>query len=83
MDTSPWVLSEGLNGIYDCFAEPEVNAIFVQLDMMKHLQALVPKITANLASAAGRALPEHVFGRLDEANDNLQPFIEYKRPQFA
>jgi hypothetical protein len=40
-DASQWVLSEGLNGIYDCFAEPEVNEVFIKLEMMKHLQVRI------------------------------------------
>jgi hypothetical protein len=46
-------------------------------------QAVQPKIAATLQGAGGGALPEHVLARLDEANDNLEPFIDYKRPQFA
>lgn len=78
-DKSPWVLSEGLNGIFDCFAEPETNAVVRKLEMMKHLQVLAPKIAAALKSGA---LDVHVAGRLEEANLNLGPFIEYKEPQF-
>lgn len=78
-EQSPWVLSEALNGIFDCFAEPETNEVVAKLGMIKHLQVLAPKIAAALKSGA---LDAHVAGRLEEASLNLGPFLEYKEPQF-
>eukprot|EP00053_Salpingoeca_punica_P016995 m.162500 g.162500 ORF g.162500 m.162500 type:complete len:643 (-) comp17088_c0_seq5:1350-3278(-) len=82
VDQSLWVLAEGLNSIFDVFAEPEVNAVFVQLQMAPVLERTVNVLKAKLKDARKDKLDRALVGRLDEAKTNLVRFIKYKKAQF-
>eukprot|EP00048_Salpingoeca_helianthica_P021268 m.11397 g.11397 ORF g.11397 m.11397 type:complete len:641 (+) comp5782_c0_seq1:1-1923(+) len=80
-DPSLWVLAEGLNSIFDVFAEPDVNTVFVALEFLQRLQALLPVAKAKAKEARRQRLDRNLVGRLDDAKVNLKRFIDYKRAQ--
>jgi hypothetical protein len=76
-DSSVTVLHDALDAIFDVFAEPPVNDIVRQLQMMPKLKAALQRLRAERRSTDDEELNELV----EESKENLERFIEYKAEQ--
>jgi len=78
-DTSIFVINEALNSIFDIFAETEHNQLIQKLEMLPKLL----KCLQSLRSKKGNSLMEEdTMLSLEEAEENLTRFMEYKYQQF-
>ena len=80
-DPSLVVIAESLNSIFDIFAETEYNDTVKAVNMMKRLQETLQHLRQQLPGLR-RTMSKDFRVRVEEAELNLQRFIEYKRPQF-
>ncbi|EGD77862.1 hypothetical protein PTSG_09496 [Salpingoeca rosetta] len=74
-DPSPWVRMEAINGVFDAFAEADVNQEYIA----SGLAETVPKLLAN--TRVERGMPPDLKARVSETRLNLKRFIEYKNAQ--
>ncbi|KYQ92818.1 armadillo repeat-containing protein [Tieghemostelium lacteum] len=79
-DPSAEIISESLNSIFDIYAEPHVNQICKELNLITHLESFVPVIRNKLKSDK-KKLERSLLDRLDESRINLTRFINYKKSQ--
>ncbi|EFA82655.1 armadillo repeat-containing protein [Heterostelium album PN500] len=79
-DQNAEVIAETLNSIFDVFAEPPVNQVFKELNMMSTLEQYVP-ILRNKIKTDKKKLDRQMLDRLDESRINLTRFIQYKKQQ--
>ena len=77
-DSSITVVSEAVNCVFDYFAEPENNQIYVELKFHEHLNELLN----SFSSLDPTKYDTEDFERLEESMENLQRFLEYKANQF-
>lgn len=78
-DESLEVVCETLNSIFDVFAEPNINKIFSELNMMKILIELLNKLEKiNFNNINDIEMDEESFR---ESLTDLQNFIKYKQNQ--
>eukprot|EP01133_Synstelium_polycarpum_P005705 gene5705-6590_t len=79
-DPSAEIIAESLNSIFDIFAEPHVNTIFKELNMLSVLDSFVPHLR-NKIKTDRRKIDRSLLDRLDESRINLTRFIAYKKAQ--
>ncbi|EGC36763.1 hypothetical protein DICPUDRAFT_77593 [Dictyostelium purpureum] len=79
-DSPADIISESLNSIFDIFAEPPVNQIAKEIQMIQQLEAFVP-IIRNKIKLDKKKLDRALLDRLDESRINLSRFIAYKKSQ--
>eukprot|EP01114_Cavostelium_apophysatum_P020447 TRINITY_DN6851_c0_g1_i1.p1 TRINITY_DN6851_c0_g1~~TRINITY_DN6851_c0_g1_i1.p1 ORF type:complete len:595 (+),score=133.23 TRINITY_DN6851_c0_g1_i1:114-1898(+) len=77
-DQSGMVVAEALNSIMDIFAEEPYNAAVAELSMMD----VLTKCHSTLKEKIRTAGDQYLRDRLEETENNVGRFIEYKRSQF-
>ncbi|KAL6050883.1 protein import into nucleus, variant 2 [Balamuthia mandrillaris] len=75
--SSPALIAEALNTVFDVFAEPVHNDVFAALNMMHYLQSFVSWLEQQMQQPHDEDLLE----RIDETKTNLINFIAYKQQQ--
>eukprot|EP01134_Creolimax_fragrantissima_P001305 CFRG1305T1 len=79
-DSSPAVIAETLNSLYDAYAEPDYNAEMIAVGLVPRLRSVATSVKRKLQISRAK-LPKDVKGRLSDALYNLPRFIEYKSGQ--
>mgnify|MGYP000439015060 FL=1 len=77
-DLDMLVVSEALNGVFDLFGETTRDDVFEMLGFMKRLSSLLPTLTRKFRSESSN-MEDVDIARVDEALENLERFIDYKR----
>lgn len=77
-DADLLVVSEALNGVFDLFGEKDHNDVFAKLGVLSTLEELLSSMSSKFRSEKG-ALSELVYMRIDEALENLERFVAYKK----
>ena len=77
-DMDMLVVSEALNGVFDLFGETTRNDVFEMLGFMERLSSLLPILIRKFRSE-GSHMEDVDVARVDEALENLQRFLDYKR----
>jgi len=80
-DSSLEVRAEALNSVFDVFAETNYNQVVVQLGMIQKLSECHSHLKKVLQSRALK-LDRHLSSRVEEAELNLERFLEYKAAHF-
>lgn len=72
---------EALNAIFDIYADAAFDydrPVFIQCNFLGHLQSALPKVKA-MKRTINRRTHGELWARADEAVDNLNGFIDYKK----
>eukprot|EP00028_Trichosphaerium_sp_Am-I-7-wt_P001480 CAMPEP_0168517934 /NCGR_PEP_ID=MMETSP0405-20121227/6396_1 /TAXON_ID=498012 /ORGANISM="Trichosphaerium sp, Strain Am-I-7 wt" /LENGTH=227 /DNA_ID=CAMNT_0008538137 /DNA_START=476 /DNA_END=1159 /DNA_ORIENTATION=- len=81
-DSEPSVVAEALNAIFDNFAEVNNNDVFAKLGMMPLLMQSGANAEKWLQEQSVKGETSNfTFARMEEAFENLQSFVDYKKQQ--
>jgi hypothetical protein len=82
-DASLLVAAEALNGCFELFGEDDAwrHALFLEERVGEEMVRLLPLLQTRFRGPDGRALSEAERDRVDEALENLEGFLAYKRSQ--